>query len=216
MEPTLKCPPNPELNSTGCLCFPSMSYLICDGSESTLKFRAHYSFNSLIIKNAPKLPFWNEYLSASEFKVKSLVILQSTPVQITENFNELLRLPSETIKIIANNQIPGLDFLYLPLNLTSLYLSQIPKVYHNFFYRFNLGDETKLKHLSLRQIGFYPTIKDLFLEGLPLTRIEITFSNLTGSFTFVPTLCPTDNDHLIVDLRGNQLVDFNFAYLFWP
>ena len=142
------CPSNDELIKVGCLCFPDEKYLVCDGSSKYFDFKERYSFDTLVIRNSPKLPFWGEHMKNDDFTVKSLIVLQSNPnVEVANNFDELLKLPSEAIKIVSSGQISPLHLSNMPQNLVSISVTGVPKLFHNNFNDFNLGEKSKLKHL---------------------------------------------------------------------
>lgn len=208
------CPTDDELKNVGCLCYTEPMYLVCNGSSNTLTFNNRYAFQTLVIRNSPNLPFWSEHITGDDdFTVESLVILQSNAdVVVTDNFNDLLRLPSKAIKIVTSGQIKMLDISHMRKTLTSISVSGVPKLVHGYF---AFGEETTLTHLQFRSVAFEPVLEDLFLSGLPLSVLEISNSNLKGIVSFVPTKCPPEDERIVIDLRGNpELTELNFGNLF--
>src|SRR5699024_3892123 len=83
------CPSAQELASANYLCFDEEHHLICDGNSAAFKLQSQYNFETLVIRNSPKLPFWGEQISLDHFKVNSLVIQQNSKPEIVDNLEEL-------------------------------------------------------------------------------------------------------------------------------
>lgn len=216
-KPVETCPSASELEKVGCLCYKDEQYLICDGSKGTLSFEKKYALKTLVIRNSPNLPFWSEHITQSDdLTVESLIVLQGNKdVIVNENFNDLLQLPSKTIKIVTDGQIKTLDLSRMRNDLTAVSVTGVPKLVHGAFSSFNFGEESILESLRLRNVSFEPVLENFVLNGLPLKVVEVTNSNLKGSVSVVPSQCPPEDERIVIDLRNNPgLTGFGFADLF--
>ncbi|KAH9409272.1 hypothetical protein TYRP_010275, partial [Tyrophagus putrescentiae] len=211
------CPTDAELKKVGCLCYSESQYLICDGSSGFFDFKQRYIFKTVVIRNSPKLPFWSEHITKKDdFVVESLIILQGNDdVEVAENFEELLQMPTKSFKIVTNGQIKRLNLYNIQSNLTSISVTGVPQLAHKGFSAFNFGEESTLEHLQLRSVIFDPVIETFVLSGLPLKMLEITKSNLKGLVSVVPSKCPPENERIVIDLRSNtEMTGFEFSSLF--
>lgn len=211
------CPTDAELTKVGCLCYSESQYLICDGSSGFFDFKQRYIFKTVVIRNSPKLPFWSEHITKKDdFVVESLIILQGNDdVEVAENFEELLQMPTKSFKIVTNGQIKRLNLYKIQSNLTSISVTGVPQLAHRGFSPFNFGEESTLEHLQLRSVIFDPVIETFVLSGLPLKMLEITKSNLKGLVSVVPSKCPPENERIVIDLRSNtEMTGFEFSSLF--
>jgi len=174
----------------------------------------NFQLKSLIIKNSPELPNWNEHMRRLP-NVDSLVVLQNEKVSLTSNINNLLRVARRELKIVSNGQIESLDLSYLDSNLTSISINQIASVNYARYHNQLLFNELhKLERLQFTKVRFVPPIVDPFFYGLPLVQIKIIGSFLMGIFSYVPVQCPPNSQQIEIDIRNNSLTNFNFAALF--
>ena len=229
------CPSQAELNAANCRCYPTTNdsnisrYMICDNVTSAIftttennnnKMNENndlpYRFKTLVIRNSPKLPFWNEHSTRidSGFMVDKLILLMMMhndsgldvdKEQYIENLNELLRLPMEGVKILTidhyNNQVTkkiielniiiNLEYLsksvsFISINNPNAIVKYDDDIDSDGFSDF-LEDRLKLRHIQFRNVQFDPPIKNFLLQTLPsLKYIEFTNTNLIGTFSFVP------------------------------